>query len=91
MIGYIIGLIVGGLIVGALGRLVHPGRDPMGIGMTIVVGVVSMLAVGLLLRDALGGFLSFVVAVAVAVGIVALWARFTGDGARRRRGALGRS
>ena len=26
---YIIGLIISGLIIGALGRLVHPGRDPM--------------------------------------------------------------
>ena len=84
MIGYIIGLIVTGLVVGALGRLLHRGRDPMGIGMTIVVGVVSMLAVGILLRDAVGPVLSFALAVAVAVGIVALWARYTGG--RRTHG-----
>ena len=91
MIGYIIALVIGGLIVGALGRLLHPGRDPMGIGMTIVVGVVSMLAVGILLRGTLGSFLSFVLAVAVAVGVVALWGRFAGDSSRRHRGAFGRS
>ena len=84
MIGYIIGLIVAGLVVGALGRLLHRGHDPMGIGMTIVVGIVSMLAVGLLLRGALGPVLSFALAVAVAVGIVALWSRYTGG--RRTHG-----
>ncbi len=80
MIGFIIGLVVSGLIVGALGRLFHRGRDPMGIGMTIAVGVVSMLAVGLLLRGALGPVLSFILAVAVAVGIVAIWSRHVGRG-----------
>ncbi len=82
MIGFIIGLVVSGLIVGALGRLLHRGRDPMGIGMTIAVGIVSMLAVGILLRGTLGSVLSFVLAVAVAVGIVALWGRHTGRGRR---------
>ena len=38
LIGFIVLLIVSGLIIGALGRLVLPGPDPMGIGMTIVVG-----------------------------------------------------
>jgi len=35
----IIGLIISGLIVGALGRLAIPGPNPMSIGMTILVGV----------------------------------------------------
>jgi uncharacterized membrane protein YeaQ/YmgE (transglycosylase-associated protein family) len=39
MIGLLIGLAVSGLIVGALGRLAIPGPNPMGIGMTILVGV----------------------------------------------------
>ena len=37
--GEIIGLIILGLIVGALGRLVNPGRDPMPIWLTIAIGV----------------------------------------------------
>jgi uncharacterized membrane protein YeaQ/YmgE (transglycosylase-associated protein family) len=50
MIWFIIALVVGGLIVGALGRLLHPGRDPMSIPMTIGLGVLAMLVAGLVVR-----------------------------------------
>jgi uncharacterized membrane protein YeaQ/YmgE (transglycosylase-associated protein family) len=43
----IIGLIISGLIVGALGRLAIPGPNPMSIGMTILVGVGGSLIGGL--------------------------------------------
>ena len=46
MIGHIIGWIVAGLIVGALARLLVPGRQDMGIGMTIVLGIVGALVGG---------------------------------------------
>ena len=36
-----------GLFVGALGRLVLPGPDPMGIGLTILVGLAGSFAAGL--------------------------------------------
>jgi uncharacterized membrane protein YeaQ/YmgE (transglycosylase-associated protein family) len=39
-------LIIVGAIVGALGRFLHPGRDPMGWILTIVLGVVSLLMQG---------------------------------------------
>ena len=39
MILHIIGLIVVGLVVGALGRLFHPGRDAMAPVMTGIIGV----------------------------------------------------
>jgi uncharacterized membrane protein YeaQ/YmgE (transglycosylase-associated protein family) len=71
-IGEIIGLIVLGLIVGALGRLLHPGSDPMGLVMTLVIGVASVLIVGWLIG---GGIIGFIVAVIVGVILVALWAR----------------
>jgi uncharacterized membrane protein YeaQ/YmgE (transglycosylase-associated protein family) len=77
---FIVALIVGGLIVGALGRLLHPGRDPMGIGMTILIGIAANLLVGLLLHGALGSILSFVLAVVVATVLVALWSRRTPSG-----------
>jgi len=48
MIGFILGLIVVGLIAGALARLLVPGRDPMGIGATIVLGVVGSFVGGFL-------------------------------------------
>ena len=62
----IIGLIIGGLIVGALGRLINPGRDPMGWLLTLGIGVASMLIVGLLV----GGILGFILAVILAAILV---------------------
>ncbi len=50
IIGYLIALAVVGLIVGALGRLIVPGPDPMGIFGTIAVGLVGSFAAGLLAR-----------------------------------------
>jgi uncharacterized membrane protein YeaQ/YmgE (transglycosylase-associated protein family) len=65
---FIVGLIISGLIIGALGRLVHPGRDPMPIWLTILIGVAATLIAGLLI----GGLLGFILAVAIAAGLVAL-------------------
>jgi uncharacterized membrane protein YeaQ/YmgE (transglycosylase-associated protein family) len=44
---YLIILFFVGLFVGALARLLLPGRDPMGIGMTAVVGVCGTFSAGL--------------------------------------------
>jgi uncharacterized membrane protein YeaQ/YmgE (transglycosylase-associated protein family) len=44
---YLIILFFAGLFVGALARLLLPGPDPMGIGMTAVVGVCGTLIAGL--------------------------------------------
>jgi uncharacterized membrane protein YeaQ/YmgE (transglycosylase-associated protein family) len=46
----ILGWIVFGLIVGALAKLVMPGRDPGGIVVTIVLGIVGALLGGWLGR-----------------------------------------
>jgi uncharacterized membrane protein YeaQ/YmgE (transglycosylase-associated protein family) len=75
MIGEIIGLIVVGLIVGALGRLINPGRDPMGLLATLVIGVASMLVVGLIVESTLW---SFILGVIVAVILVSVYARVVG-------------
>jgi uncharacterized membrane protein YeaQ/YmgE (transglycosylase-associated protein family) len=72
MVLHIMGLIIAGLVVGALGRLIQPGMDPIGIVMTIVIGVASVLVAGLLI----GGWLGFVLAVAIGVVLVALWSAF---------------
>jgi uncharacterized membrane protein YeaQ/YmgE (transglycosylase-associated protein family) len=74
-LGEIIGLIVIGLIIGALGRLFHPGRDPIGLLMTIAIGIGSALLVGWLVG---GGILGFILAVIVAVVLVALVGRIAG-------------
>jgi len=47
-IGSIIGWVVAGLIVGALARLIVPGRQDMGIGLTIILGIVGALVGGLI-------------------------------------------
>ena len=52
MLGFIIVLIIVGLIAGAVARLVVPGRDPIGILGTIVVGIVGSFV---------GGFLGYVI------------------------------
>jgi uncharacterized membrane protein YeaQ/YmgE (transglycosylase-associated protein family) len=55
-LGDIIAILVSGLIIGALGRLAVPGRDPMPIWMTILLGIAGSIV---------GGF----VAVAVGLGV----------------------
>jgi uncharacterized membrane protein YeaQ/YmgE (transglycosylase-associated protein family) len=47
LILYLILLVVSGLFVGALARLILPGRDPMSIGQTILVGIAGSFAAGL--------------------------------------------
>ena len=42
-----------GLIIGALGRLVIPGRQDMSIWLTIAIGIVAVL-IGSLIASALG-------------------------------------
>ena len=65
-------LIIVGAIVGALGRLLHPGRDPMGWIVTIIIGVVSLLIAGAIIS----GFWGFVLGVIVAIVLVWLYGRF---------------
>jgi uncharacterized membrane protein YeaQ/YmgE (transglycosylase-associated protein family) len=49
----IISAIIVGLIIGALGRLVVPGRQAIPIWLTIMIGIVAAI-VGTLLANALG-------------------------------------
>ncbi|MCU1343941.1 MAG: hypothetical protein JWL70_207 [Acidimicrobiia bacterium] len=46
MVGFILGLIVVGLIAGFIARLLLPGRDPMSVGMTILLGMVGSFVGG---------------------------------------------
>jgi len=52
LIWLLIVLVVFGLIAGALARLLVPGPDPIGIGGTIVLGIVGSF---------IGGFLGYVI------------------------------
>jgi uncharacterized membrane protein YeaQ/YmgE (transglycosylase-associated protein family) len=74
--------ILAGLIVGALGRLLHPGHDPIGLLMTLAVGIVAMLIAAAISS----GWLAFIIGVIVAALLVALISRFSGG--YRRSGVL---
>jgi uncharacterized membrane protein YeaQ/YmgE (transglycosylase-associated protein family) len=66
--------IIGGAIVGALGRLVQPGRDPMGWLLTIAVGIVAMIIAAAISS----GWIAFIIGVAIAALLVMLIGRMTG-------------
>ncbi|MDP9349232.1 MAG: GlsB/YeaQ/YmgE family stress response membrane protein [Gemmatimonadota bacterium] len=51
----IIGWIIFGAIVGAIGKLLMPGRDPGGIVVTILLGIAGSLVGGFLARSLFGG------------------------------------
>ncbi|HET8820146.1 MAG TPA: GlsB/YeaQ/YmgE family stress response membrane protein [Thermoleophilaceae bacterium] len=90
----ILGLIVIGIIIGILARLVLPGRQAIGVGMTILLGIAGAL-VGGIVASAIGegdiwelnfiGTLVGVVAAAVFIGA----ADAAGLGRGRRRDELG--
>ncbi|MEU7986060.1 GlsB/YeaQ/YmgE family stress response membrane protein [Streptosporangium canum] len=53
MIGSIVSAIVIGAIIGALARLIIPGRQNLSIGLTLIVGIVAAL-IGTLIAALLG-------------------------------------
>lgn len=54
-IGSILVWAVFGLIVGLIARALYPGRQRMGLGMTIVLGIVGSLVGGFIARAVVGG------------------------------------
>lgn len=46
LVGSILGWLIAGLIVGAFARLLVPGRQPIGLGLTIVLGIIGALVGG---------------------------------------------
>jgi uncharacterized membrane protein YeaQ/YmgE (transglycosylase-associated protein family) len=80
MIGYIIMLALTGLIVGALARLALPGRDPMSLFKTMLVGIAGSLIAGLVyyaITDERNG-VGILPAILVSTGIVYLIRRSRG-------------
>jgi uncharacterized membrane protein YeaQ/YmgE (transglycosylase-associated protein family) len=74
-----------GLVVGAVGRLVVPGRQHIGILLTILIGVVAAIIGGILTAAVLGAghtVITFIVAVLLAALAVSL---FTTRGYGRAR------
>ncbi len=45
-LGQILSWLIAGLIVGAIARLLVPGRQPMGIALTIVLGILGAIVGG---------------------------------------------
>jgi uncharacterized membrane protein YeaQ/YmgE (transglycosylase-associated protein family) len=66
--------IVVGAIVGALGRLLHRGKDPMGWLMTIAIGILAMIIAAAISS----GWLAFIIGVIVAAVLVAILGRYRG-------------
>lgn len=80
----IIGTIIFGLIVGAFAKLLMPGRDPGGIIITILLGIVGALlgrwmgqAMGLYGPDDSAGFLMSLVGAIILLAIYRAVARRT--------------
>lgn len=91
LIWFIIVLVVVGLIVGAIARLLVPGRDPMGLLGTAVLGIVGSFVGGflgyiLLGRDAEDGALQpaqFLGSLIGAVIALLVWRAINSRGGRR--------
>lgn len=84
---HIIGMVIIGLIAGALARLLMPGRDPMGILMTIVLGIagsfVGGFVAGLIWRNETGNFRpgGLLLSVLGAILLLFLWRMMRGRSA----------
>ncbi|MEP6853930.1 MAG: GlsB/YeaQ/YmgE family stress response membrane protein, partial [Pedococcus sp.] len=89
MIGTIIGAIIAGLIIGALARLVLPGKQDISVLMTIILGILGSLVGSFLVyqvgyNNSNGGFqiIPFLAGVVLAAVFIVVYERMTG-----RRGA----
>jgi uncharacterized membrane protein YeaQ/YmgE (transglycosylase-associated protein family) len=89
MVGTIIGLIIAGIIIGALARLFMPGRQAIGMIATIVVGIIGTL-VGYWIAAALGveetngiDWIRWIISIIVAIILVAITASIMGRGRGR--------
>jgi uncharacterized membrane protein YeaQ/YmgE (transglycosylase-associated protein family) len=88
-LGDVVFIVVVGLVIGALGRLAVPGRDPMPIWLTILVGLAGAFVGGAIAVSlGFGGGGIFVISVLVATLIVIAYRKLvqkrpiTGPGAR---------
>jgi uncharacterized membrane protein YeaQ/YmgE (transglycosylase-associated protein family) len=86
----VISWIVWGLFVGIIARLLLPGRQRLGIALTIVFGVAGSIIGGLVATELLEiddtgdfGFGSFIIAVGTSVGLLAIY-QAVAPGERKR-------
>jgi uncharacterized membrane protein YeaQ/YmgE (transglycosylase-associated protein family) len=89
---WLISTLVVGLIVGALGRLIVPGHNPIGVLPTVACGLIGALIGGAIGRALGGRLVTVLVEVAVAAGAVAIWsATHRKEVAGNSRRSIGRS
>ena len=96
MLGTLVGLLIIGVVAGYLARLLVPGRDSMGVGATIALGIVGSFVggfLGYLLfgRDSSEGFVqpsSWIGSVVGAVIALLVYNAVSGRKGHRRTGAL---
>ena len=78
-IGFIVGVLIVGLIAGLLARAIVPGKDAMGILPTILLGIIGSFigsAVAYLLKLEPGTIVTWLLAVAGAVLALLIYNRF---------------
>ena len=87
MLMAIIGFIVVGLIVGFIARAILPGRDPMSVPMTILLGIAGAVIGGLVGRAVFkdNDGVHWILSVLAAIALLLV---FRSVGGRSRRGAL---
>jgi uncharacterized membrane protein YeaQ/YmgE (transglycosylase-associated protein family) len=96
-VAYVLGLAAGGLLVGALARLGLPGRDPMSIFQTMLVGVAGVLIAGVITyylfdrEGAPGILLSVLCALVLVFAVRKIRERQLGEHASARPSAFGGS
>lgn len=95
MVGEIIAVIVIGIIAGYLGRLLLPGRDPMGFVQTVLFGIVGaligyfvfteLLGIGDGDKFDLGGLIGAVIGTMI---LLLIWRMVAGRGGRTDSSAV---
>jgi uncharacterized membrane protein YeaQ/YmgE (transglycosylase-associated protein family) len=73
---FIIAVLIGGLILGALARLAVPGPDPMPLWTTILIGVGGSLLGGIIGHVLFGRPGGFLIALLCSIGLVIAYRRF---------------
>ena len=81
-IGSILGYIVVGLIVGIIARFLLPGRDPMGLIATIILGILGAViggwVAGAIFSDTAG--VDWIASIVAAIVLLLIWRAVTSRG-----------
>lgn len=79
-----IGLIIAGVIIGVLARLFMPGRQPIGVLITVILGILGVL-IGWWLAGVLGvqttngiDWIRWIISIVVAAVLISIYIAMTG-------------